>query len=609
MGPLKLVSEISMIRLNEALALARAASRLSPRMIAFMLRRAARNALAPRLRHLYQSRLKSIQHRVPPLAPRTTSNDTVHEVLNIYTSEYKECINDIASGVFLIHGRSISFESPLNVEWNHYVIDEGDHQMWRAKLNHMGFAAAMLAYGNESHHSALGELIRGFYSTAAAIKTGSFHGSWFPYSVSHRILALTSGLVIARDNRTISADIDELISDFIHYNVTFLLDNVEHELFNNHVERNLAALCAYFTFSQSVPCCISLMLEAEISRLVESTVLPDGVQVERSPMYQGLSAVSLAVMAAAPFLSPHLRTTLTHKATAARHAFAILCHPDGEVALFNDSWHGEVPRLTGPPAPEGRSVLDYGGYARLSHRDDVCILDAGPLGPSWNPGHGHADFLSVEVSLGGLRFIVDPGTSGYNTGPDRARERSAKAHNGPVWSGYEPVEFLGCFKVGRMAEARLVPTEAFSDDLTIGGVFGTPRGRTGRIVRLYPGAGFLVVDGWSAVRPAGEVSWLIPQEWRYERSDSSTVNFSQFSSGAGACIELLSDAELGVPSNAVWASHYGRREAAWELRLRPVAKDGFQSLACWIGRKTAPPDARVAAAALARELHSLILAS
>lgn len=597
-----------MKRLDEALKLARAASRLSPRMITFMVRRAARNALAPRLPHLYQSRLQAIQHRIPTLAQRTTPNAIVYEILNIYTSEYAEFIDEIAAGIFRIHGRSVSFKSLAHVKWDHHIADEGDHQMWRAKLNHMGFAAAMLACGNESHHNALGDLIGGFYSSASAIRTGSFNGSWFPYSVSHRILALTSGLISARNNQNISIEIDGLVSKFIHNDVAFLIDNIEHELFNNHVERNLAALSFYFTFAKSVPHDISLMLEEEISRLVDSTILPDGVQVERSPMYQGLSAVSLAVMAAAPFLSSPLRTTLAQKAIAARHAFAILCHPDGEVALFNDSWHGEVPHLSGPPAPQGRSVLGHGGYARLSHRDDACILDAGPLGPSWNPGHGHADFLSVEVSLGGRRLIVDPGTSGYNTGPERARERSAKAHNGPVWSGYEPVEFLGCFKVGRMAEARLVPREAILDDLTIGGVFSTSPGCTGRLVRLYPGAGFLVVDGWSAVRPAGEVSWLIPQEWGFEHSDSSTVKFSQLSSGAGACIELLSDAELDGPSNAVWARHYGRREAAWELRMRPVAKDGLQSLACWIGHKTAPPDARADSEALVSELRSLILA-
>ena len=597
-----------MNRFDEILALARAARRLSPRMAMFMLRRVVRNALAPRLPHLYKSRIKAIQRQVPPLSTRTTITEEIREAFDLYCHEYKGDIDAFRSGDFRINGRSVYFTSLIDLDWNHYIAEEGDHQMWRVKLNHFGFSAPMLAYGEKSHHDAIKDLIAGFCSNSPVSAKGSFYGSWFPYAVSHRIIAITSGILAAREVNKIDNDLEYCLSEFVRYNVAFLLDNIEHELLNNHVERNLAALCVYFTFAEKVPKDVSTMMEAEISRLVETTVLPDGVQIERSPMYQGLSAVSLAVMAAAPFLSPHLRTTLTHKALAARKAFAILCHPDGEVALFNDGWHGEVPRLSGPPAPEGRSVLENGGYARLSNRDDVCILDAGPLGPSWNPGHGHADFLSVEVSLGGHRFIVDPGTSGYNTGPDRARERSAKAHNGPVWSGYEPVEFLGCFKVGRMAEARLVPTEAISDDLTIGGLFDTPRGRTGRLVRLYPRAGFLIVDGWSAVSPSGEVSWLIPQNWRFGRCESSVVRFSRPSSGDGACIELLSDGELDAPRGAVWASHYGKRDAAWELRLRPVAKDGLQSLACWVGHKTAKSDARADAEALASELRSLLLA-
>ena len=129
--------------------------------------------------------------------------------------------------------------------------------------------------------------------------------------------------------------------------MAFLLDNVEHELNNNHVERNLAALCLYFSYAESVPTRIAARLERDVAHLLETTILPDGCQVERSPMYQGLSVASLAIMAETPFLSGSLRSKLQERQAAAHRAFAILSHPDGEVALFNDSWHGEAPHYHG----------------------------------------------------------------------------------------------------------------------------------------------------------------------------------------------------------------------------------------------------------------------
>ena len=156
------------------------------------------------------------------------------------------------------------------------------------------------------------------------------------------------------------------------------------------------------------------MLDREVRGIVTATVLPDGVQVERSAMYQGLSVMALRIFAATPFLARETRDLVAARTERASLAWAALSHPDGEIALFNDSWFSETPPAASAlvaPAAEGRTILPNGGYARLAQGDDVLIFDAGPIGPAWNPGHGHADFLAVELSMGGKRFLVDPGTS------------------------------------------------------------------------------------------------------------------------------------------------------------------------------------------------------
>jgi hypothetical protein len=598
-------------RIRRAVGLFRAGCRISPRMALFMARRFARNILAVKYPGWYRARLASIARRLPEIAQADTKNlqplaSSLKGMADFYCLEYRDQIDGVLAGRIRLHGVEIDFGAPSEIDWKFVRPEEGDHQMWRVKLAHMGYLCPMLAEGSHAQKEAAVLVIDGFRRRADVTDHGAFNSYWFPYAVSHRILAVGSGLLLAEGTGGLAPEIRAPLSDFLRECVAFVLDNLEHELCNNHLERNLAALCLYFSHVNRVPPEIASRLEKDIAYLVGRTVLKDGTQVERSPMYQGLSVASLAVMAESPFLSRALRDELDRKTDAARRAFALLCHADGQVALFNDSWHDEVPRWDGEPAPEGRSFLPQGGYARLSQGSDLCLLDAGPLGPSWNPGHGHADFLSIEIALGGRRLIVDPGTSRYNTGPDRARERSAAAHNGPVWLGYEPVEFLGCFKVGRMAEAQLIPAEVLPP-LTIGGVFRDGPGLVARMVRHYPSLGFLVADLWTTPRTQGQVCWLVPGTWQIDESEASAI-LAVEASGACAVIEALSPMERDTPQLSQWACQYGRHDPAWELRMRPKPVSDRQALLCWVGHNRAPSGAASDGRALLDQLDALVKA-
>jgi len=91
------------------------------------------------------------------------------------------------------------------------------------------------------------------------------------------------------------------------------------------------------------------------------------------------------------------------------------------------------------------------GYATI--RDNIArsflIFDCGPLGPDYQPGHGHSDVLSYELTLQGQRVIVDTGVSSYEQGPERYYERSTAAHNTVRVDGLEQAEIWGGFRVGR----------------------------------------------------------------------------------------------------------------------------------------------------------------
>lgn len=568
-----------------------AISRMSRIMLLYMVRRTLRNYIAIKAPIWYKNRLSRIEKSIPTLSFASQLKSSVQEIGDFYCAEYGDQVADILSGKIVLHGRSVDFKSVDRIDWKIRIPEEGDHQMWSVKLGHMGFLCPLLFAGSDEALNTVLKVIRSFRSSVSVTDPGAFNTYWFPYGVSHRVLALTSGYLIAASKRNLPEELKAEISKFLQQNVAFIIDNIEYELGNNHIERNLAALCIYFSHTESVPDWIRKKINRDIRNLLDKTILADGGQIERSPMYQGLSIASQSVWAETPFLEDSLRQDIIQMLAKARHAFSVLCHPDGEVALFNDSWHHEVPVWRGPAAPAGRVLLSQSGYARLATGLDVCILDAGALGPRWNPGHGHADFLSIEISLGGKRLVVDPGTSRYNTGAERGRERSAAAHNGPVWKGYEPVSFLGCFKIGRMAEAHLI-SDTELPFLTVAGIFRDGPGVMIRVVKHYPDQGFLIADIWNKKEPVGQLNWLIPSIWSAKKK-GNLLYLSHHHDDHSTVFQGLKQSGESVLSESFYSMHYGRRDSATQITITPEKSSSSQSSLVWIGHSHASPEKQV----------------
>lgn len=87
-----------------------------------------------------------------------------------------------------------------------------------------------------------------------------------------------------------------------------------------------------------------------------------------------------------------------------------------------------------PQLPVRRAFQD-GGYYVLgcdfeSDREIRLVVDAGPLGYQAIAAHGHADALAFTLSVGGIEFLIDPGTYAYHTQEAwRSYFRGTAAHN------------------------------------------------------------------------------------------------------------------------------------------------------------------------------------
>jgi uncharacterized heparinase superfamily protein len=149
-----------------------------------------------------------------------------------------------------------------------------------------------------------------------------------------------------------------------------------------------------------------------------------------------------------------------------------LVHPDGRIALLNDSAFGiyhepqELLSYVSALDPEsgcavndncGPFVLkDAGYYGWRSPEGHYLICNAGNITPDYQPGHSHADIFSFELSLNGRRVVVDSGVSTYEAGEERNYCRSTRAHNTVEIAGQDQSEMWGSFRVARRAHVQIV---------------------------------------------------------------------------------------------------------------------------------------------------------
>ena len=147
-------------------------------------------------------------------------------------------------------------------------------------------------------------------------------------------------------------------------------------------------------------------------------------------------------------------------------AAVILNRPD--LKAYSAGWDEKSHWLLGQ---SGKQVLDdleivessrksqhfrMGGYCTLRSERVVGVFDCGELGYLSTAAHGHADALSLWLSVDGRPMLVDPGTYAYQEGYEwRDYFRSTLAHNTITIDGENQSEIQGQFLWGRKAKTQL----------------------------------------------------------------------------------------------------------------------------------------------------------
>lgn len=316
---------------------------------------------------------------------------------------------------------------------------------------------------------------------------------WEPYPLSLRI---REWIEWAQANPELHPEFKETLMGSIAQQALALEAQVEYDLMGNHLLENAITLCW-----------AGLSLECEESerwlnrgarllrRELAAQVLSDGAHEERSPMYQALLAEALLrlgeVARQGGAANGEGIAELAQRSGAALLAsLKWLVHPDGEYALLNDSALGIAPtwaslrrRFGGEEftiAGDGGWSLPDAGYWGWAGREEHFVFDAGPLGPDHQPGHGHADTLAFEWSLGGRRIFTDTGVYEYEPGERRAYDRSTAAHNTAEVDGRDQCELWASFRCGRRVRLEAAEKLPSVGGWSVGGAYRGGRAKGGR---------------------------------------------------------------------------------------------------------------------------------
>ena len=335
-------------------------------------------------------------------------------------------------------------------------------KLWRYNLHYFDDLNAHNVEERKSWHS---DLIEKWI-----VENDPFVGtSWESYPTSLRIVNWIKWH-LGGNQLSVSA----LQSLFIQ--LRWLNKRLEYHLLGNHLFANAKALVFGGLFFENTEANNWLQKGlAILEREVKEQILPDGGHFELSIMYHALVIEDiLDLINIIKCFSGKLNEEQNNQVSswydvAEKMYFWLhtMCHPDGEISFFNDSAFDVAPSIseldtyakrlgivTLETTDKKLLLLKDSGYIRIKNNSLLALLDVAKIGPDYLPGHGHADTLSFELSVGDQRVIVNSGTSCYGSSTERLKQRGTLSHNTVTVNGENSSEVWGGFRVARRAYPR-----------------------------------------------------------------------------------------------------------------------------------------------------------
>lgn len=258
----------------------------------------------------------------------------------------------------------------------------------------------------------------------------------------------------------------EVLLNQTYAQLIFLADNLEFHIMGNHLLENAFALfMGGYAFQK-----VAWQKKAKniLYRELKEQVLNDGGHFELSPMYHQI--ILFRVLELADWYSKEETTDtafldfIKEKAKRMLGWLQTITFKNGDIPHFNDSANNialksqELFAFARQLSLAEPTIIPLreSGYRKFANENYECVLDAGSIAASYQPGHSHADLLSYVLYYHHSPLILNVGISTYEKGDRRNYERSTKAHNTVEIENENQFEVWGGFRVGRRASVTII---------------------------------------------------------------------------------------------------------------------------------------------------------
>ncbi|WP_051605715.1 alginate lyase family protein [Polaribacter sp. Hel_I_88] len=319
------------------------------------------------------------------------------------------------------------------IDWNY----DSYGKLWTYNLNYFDFL-------NQSYikHSEALMLMYNYVESTQELNDGIE-----PYPISLRCINWIKYL--SKENIK-----DNAINKSLYNQYLRLLDSLEYHILGNHLlENGLSLLFGAYYFKNDVFYAkAKYIIECELEEQINN----DGGHFELSPMYHQIILDRLLDCISLVKENPwkenfELLTLMKFKATEMLSWLTEVTFKDDTIPMVNDSAFGIAPN-TSSLVKYGKELkifplktqLSDSGYRKFTSDSYELFADVGEVGPTYQPGHAHADTFSFILQTN-KPFIIDTGLSTYNMGEVREKERSTLYHNtvtindensSKVWAGF-----------------------------------------------------------------------------------------------------------------------------------------------------------------------------
>ena len=300
----------------------------------------------------------------------------------------------------------------------------------------------------------------------------------------------------------------------------WLLKHQEKHLLANHFFENLKAIViASFVFGEDS---IHKKYVKKLLKECKEEILDDGVHFELSQMYHKIVLEDLLLVrkiCGITCFDKYIESMLA--------AMYSIEYGFDRTPLFNDSGDNVAKssrslikackNILGTN-PEKQNSFSQSGYYKIDKGNISLLIDAGKVGPDYNPGHAHCDCLSFELCINGEPVLVNSGTYQYQ-GEKRSFFRSTSAHNTLMVSGREQSEMWGEHRVGRRIK---VAKGSVKDDVFSGSCRNQFNEVFNRTISLVDGV-FSVLDCTNTQKNGEKVTSFLHLSPKYTLEDGFIV--------------------------------------------------------------------------------------